>query len=93
MTLTKETMIERIKTDDEWLNRAVLRIATVVSNNQTNINIDDKDRYDLDYWSGWIRTKRNLTGEFRVNAVKLVTSNECINCLWDYAVTNKGDNK
>jgi hypothetical protein len=95
MTLTKKMMIERISTDDEWLNRAVLRISSAVADNTENIGLDEHQTYNLNYWSGWIKTKRNLTGNFRDEAVKLVTTGKCAEYLWNVAVRNttQGDNK
>lgn len=94
-TMTKKMMIERIATDDEWLNRAVLRISSTVADNTVNIGLDESETYNLNYWSGWIKTKRNLTGNFREDAVKLVTSSKCADYLWDVAVrtTTKGEIK
>ena len=55
-TMTKKMMIERIATDDEWLNRAVLRISSTVADNTTSIGLDEQETYNLNYWSGWIKT-------------------------------------
>lgn len=92
MNLTRKGMIDMIEADDSWLNRAVMVVSEACA---TNNSLPQDQRNNLDYWSGWIKTKRNLTGQFRLDAVRLVTSGPYIDILWDRAVTNttKGNTK
>lgn len=93
-TVTRASMIESITNNDEWLNRAVLRLATECSNNALPFTLSDDQRYTLDYWSGWVRSKRNLTGTHRDDAIRFVTESQCADFLWQHIVnTNKGVTK
>jgi hypothetical protein len=93
-TLTRNSMIENIKNDDAWLSAAVLRIATMHNDNALPFTMNEQEGYNIDYWSGWIRSKRSLSGSFRDNAIEFLTTDACADCLWQYVVSNnKGDNK
>lgn len=94
-TLTRNTMIDNLKTNDEWLSAAVLRLATMYGSNELPFKMTEQEGYNLDYWSGWVRSKRSLSGQFREDAIAFVTGDACADCLWQYVVTkhSKGDNK
>jgi hypothetical protein len=86
VNLTKQTMIDNIRTKHDWLNAALLRLNTMSANNTLTLN--EQERYDLNYWCGSIRVGRNLASGHLDTAVALATNATCTTALWDHVVSN-----
>ena len=80
-TYTKQELIEKTVATDEWLSKAIVRLAQMRDSDKIQISREDND--NLNYWFGWVRVKdRHLSGRFRDDAVAFVKRNEITDALW-----------
>lgn len=85
-TLNKQLMIDTIRNDNNWLRAAVLRIDRMASEN--TITLTSEQQYDINYWSGWLRAGKTLSGTHRNKAIDLMATTTIADALWECAVNS-----
>ncbi len=98
--LTREYMIEKIKADDVWLNRAVLTLLEWHEKNNKFLSLSHAQ--SLEYYRKWITLpilgdvlgeKKPLTGRHRNKAVAIVTEHRNMTVLFAIAVDKANGSK
>lgn len=82
MQVTKKKMIEMFRSETDegnlWLCGAVVRLNDLACD-----KLDERQAYNVNYWSGWCKTSHKpLSGSHRNDACDLLTSDTIAEVLW-----------
>ena len=86
MELTREVLKTRLETDAVWLDKCAEFLLEKTADGKGPDGLNDEQLMDIQYWGGWAKAKRALTGDHKKKAISMFTEAKMLEWLFDQIV-------